>query len=640
MSMVEYATSNTLENEIQPDIPAMAEAVIPKKKDPWWILIVLAVLLVGAVAVLISMWLSSAKKAETVSISDLSNRVLYLEVYDKDGEKFGYASGFLINDRRTLVTNYHVIEDAYTMKAFPSGSNRGMSVGTVLAYDEDADLAILQCDYVTGVEPLVLGDSSEVKQGDRVYASGYPLGMSNTLSDGIISSVYTDEYDVDILQITAAISEGSSGGALMNEDGEVIGVVAASYVYGENMNMAITSNTVKELLETGQQEQSLEAFYMRKCPQLLFKDYYPCVRMISAYPEDETKEADWEDAELALEWLFWEWYDTEDTEEYLIELLDEYGEEQYGGDLVTVYPGDFEKTVEDWCYDRMRRTGDIEIIETEVGYTLCYYSDAIEIPVEEEEPEVIVEKEPEPVEEETEIEEPVKEAPVSEGIKEAESVVTPAPTPAQTPSQPAASASFRIEPFQSFVMEGSQLQLKVVGAEGKVTWTSSSPEYIPVSDDGVVSVLDAVGGRATITATTDTGLLATCCVLARIPSQCTSSNGMYVFTTAPGVPSLENVFNASTQNIALWDVLTIDVLDYTTSYHYRYQTITQEQAQQYTNSYIALLRANGFVDGAAVYCDADYGSADGKYGVNVGPGIWFGNEHYVSVEVNVYLPTQ
>ncbi len=636
MSMVEYATSNTLENEIQPDIPVTAEAVTPKKKDPWWILIVLAVLLVGAVAVLISMWLSSAKEAETVSISDLSNRVLYLEVYDKDGEKFGYASGFLINDRRTLVTNYHVIEDAYTMKAFPSGSNRGMSVGTVLAYDEDADLAILQCDYITGVEPLVLGDSSEVKQGDRVYASGYPLGMSNTLSDGIISSVYTDEYDVDILQITAAISEGSSGGALMNEDGEVIGVVAASYVYGENMNIATTSNTVKELLETGQQEQSLEAFYMRKCPQLLFEDYYPCVRMISAYPEDETKKADWEDAELALEWLFWEWYDTEDTEEYFIELLDEYGEEQYGGDLVTVYPGDFEKAVEDWCYDRMRRTGDIEIIETEVGYTLCYYSDAIEIPVEEEEPEVIVEEEPEPVEEETEPEEePVKEAPATEEVKEAAPVVTPTPSPApaKTPSQPAASASFRIEPFQSFVMEGSQLQLKAVGATGKVTWTSSNPESFPVSEDGVVSNLSTFLGRATITATTDTGLQATCCVISKISSRSISSNGMYVFSDVPAVPSLENVFDVGSGNIALSHVDSGErygTISY--EYTYIYQTITEEQAEQYANSFEAFLRSKGFVVGDAVYCPTEYATADGRYGVNV----YRYFDRSVTVEVQVY----
>ena len=76
---------------------------------------------------------------------------------------------------------------------------------------------------------------------------GYPLGLANTMSNGIISSRYFDEYDVDVLQITAAISPGSSGGALFNENGFVIGVTSAYYDGGQNLNIAITSNTVQQL---------------------------------------------------------------------------------------------------------------------------------------------------------------------------------------------------------------------------------------------------------------------------------------------------------------------------------------------------------------------------------------------------------
>lgn len=72
-----------------------------------------------------------------------------------------------------------------------------------------------------------------------MYTASYPLGLAHTLSDGVVSSCYIDENDVDVIQITVAISSGSNGGALFNEDGEVIGVICASYVDGQNLNIAI-----------------------------------------------------------------------------------------------------------------------------------------------------------------------------------------------------------------------------------------------------------------------------------------------------------------------------------------------------------------------------------------------------------------
>lgn len=187
----------------------------------------------------------------TISISSASeaaSSVLYLEVYDEKLECIGTASGFLVNNNTTLVTNYHVIQDAYSITAW---TQDGQSVGLDLltAYDEIADLAVLKCDDIVGQEPLKLGDSEEVFQGMQVYAVGYPLGLANTLSDGIVSARYVDEYGNDILQTTAAISSGNSGGPLVNENGQVVGVICAFYVDGQNMNIAISSNTLYTLLE-------------------------------------------------------------------------------------------------------------------------------------------------------------------------------------------------------------------------------------------------------------------------------------------------------------------------------------------------------------------------------------------------------
>ena len=182
------------------------------------------------------------------SIQSKADRVVYLEIYDKRQNVTGTASGFFIQDGKTLVTNYHVIEGAESIQVITADKNKRTKATVVLAFDKMADLAILRCNSDLGVKPLNLADSDSAKQGDKIYAVGYPLGLANTMSDGIISSrYYDDEYHVDIIQITAAISPGSSGGALFNTRGSVIGVTSAYYAGGQNLNIAISSNAVQNL---------------------------------------------------------------------------------------------------------------------------------------------------------------------------------------------------------------------------------------------------------------------------------------------------------------------------------------------------------------------------------------------------------
>lgn len=185
---------------------------------------------------------------ESVDIATVANSVLYLEIYDDSNNITSTASGFVIDDGTTLITNYHVIEDAYHIVAWTPNGERSVDISNILAYDEISDIAVLKCDANIGVTPLTLGDSDLVKQGDSIYAVGYPLGLAHTLSDGVISSRYIDEHETDILQITAAISNGSSGGALLNESGSVIGVICAFYIDGQNLNLAIASNVVCDLI--------------------------------------------------------------------------------------------------------------------------------------------------------------------------------------------------------------------------------------------------------------------------------------------------------------------------------------------------------------------------------------------------------
>ena len=201
-------------------------------------------------------------KEAPVSISDLAQSVLYLEVYDGDGLLLGSASGFLFDDK-TLVTNYHVIQGACYLSAFTPDLAAVVDFETLVAWDQDADLAILRSAHAPDAAVLPLADSDTVRQGERVYAVGYPLGLANTLTEGIVSA----RYDMDgyqLLQITAPISQGNSGGAVLNESGEVVGVACMYLVDGQNLNYAIASNDVKRLYAEAGEAIPLADFYAER----------------------------------------------------------------------------------------------------------------------------------------------------------------------------------------------------------------------------------------------------------------------------------------------------------------------------------------------------------------------------------------
>lgn len=205
--------------------------------------------------------------ADTVSFSDdpkaiqaASNSVVMLSCYDKDGNLFATGSAFAAFEEGAFVTNFHVIEGAYSIRA-QMESDLEFKMSSVIAYDVEKDIAILHTDAKTGLGPLSLGDSSAMERAEKVIAIGSPLGLINTISIGLYSGTIRDERVY--LQFSAPISEGSSGGALFNNRGEVVGITSASFTRGQNLNLAIPIEEAKELYEkTGTTTQmSLEEFY-------------------------------------------------------------------------------------------------------------------------------------------------------------------------------------------------------------------------------------------------------------------------------------------------------------------------------------------------------------------------------------------
>ena len=170
---------------------------------------------------------------------------VYLEMQNSNGVPLGFGSGFFVRDN-LIATNYHVIEGAARGTAKLVGQFSTYTIEGVTATDKTNDLALLKV-TVSGIKPLPLGNSSDVKIGETVYVTGNPKGLEGTFSNGIISS-RRDPYAKERLQMTAPISPGSSGGPVLNSKGEVIGISFMTLVGGQNLNFAIPSRYLTELL--------------------------------------------------------------------------------------------------------------------------------------------------------------------------------------------------------------------------------------------------------------------------------------------------------------------------------------------------------------------------------------------------------
>ncbi len=171
------------------------------------------------------------------AVEDKLKSVLMLEVYN-DSQLIGTGSGFCAFDNRTLVTNYHVIKDADYLIAY-SDSGDPYFIFHVLTADAARDIAILSFFSPTDLIPLSLNSDGALRRAEKVVAIGSPLGITNTVAAGIISGLYTTDAGVNMIQFTAPISPGSSGGALFDDNGSVIGITTSTLTEGQNINLAV-----------------------------------------------------------------------------------------------------------------------------------------------------------------------------------------------------------------------------------------------------------------------------------------------------------------------------------------------------------------------------------------------------------------
>lgn len=225
-------------------------------------------LLCGPVLVLVGASSAHAQTAQEIAKKAFGSTVL-LVMEDANGQPLSLGSGFLVRDGE-IASNLHVVEGAARGYAKLVGQKTKYDIEGITAIDPQRDLVVLKISAL-GLPVLSLGNSDAVQVGEPVYAVGNPQGLEGTFSQGIVSSIREVGTD-KLLQITAPISPGSSGGPVLNGKGEVIGVSVATFRGGQNLNFAIPSSYLTALLPKGGPAKPLAAAKASKSQRSILAD--------------------------------------------------------------------------------------------------------------------------------------------------------------------------------------------------------------------------------------------------------------------------------------------------------------------------------------------------------------------------------
>ena len=191
----------------------------------------------------------------TSIVEDNDSWALQFFYGDESRKKVGTGSGVIISPDGYIVTNYHVIENSSEVIVRTNDNKEYEAV--IIGFDEIYDIAVLKIDSDKRLNYLFFGDSDSTLIGEWVLAVGNPYNLNSTVTAGIISSKSRDlnEYDQknqSFIQTDAAVNFGNSGGALVNIEGELIGIntliqsMTGGYV---GYSFAVPSNTVRKIFE-------------------------------------------------------------------------------------------------------------------------------------------------------------------------------------------------------------------------------------------------------------------------------------------------------------------------------------------------------------------------------------------------------
>jgi S1-C subfamily serine protease len=201
-----------------------------------------------------------AQTAKAIAAQSFPSVVLLL-MEDQRGQPISLGSGFFVQGG-FVATNMHVIRGATRGIAKLVGKSERAEILGVVATDTARDLALLHVKGLTA--PLLpIGESKKVSIGEEAFVIGNPQGLEGTVSQGIVSGL-RKVSDMEVIQITAPISPGSSGGPVLDRTGQVIGVAVATFKGGQNLNFAIPSDYLAALLVQPKKISPLSSFGSKK----------------------------------------------------------------------------------------------------------------------------------------------------------------------------------------------------------------------------------------------------------------------------------------------------------------------------------------------------------------------------------------
>ncbi|MBK7311456.1 MAG: trypsin-like peptidase domain-containing protein [Sphingobacteriaceae bacterium] len=226
-----------------------------------------------------------AQDAEKV-YEKVNDAVVRIFTYHNDHTSHGQGSGVIIKDKGWVITNYHVLGDAEIIHAEHKGQH--IKLDSIIAMDADKDVLILQLNkefldkFAKTIPTIKLGDSKKLKVGQKIYAIGSPYGFENTMTEGIISGLRTSfDSTKNFIQISAPISSGSSGGAVVNSKCELIGIstMVISGGTAQNLNFALQIDEVIKTSIAGKKpntatKASLLNFYFQNGQKELYEKNY------------------------------------------------------------------------------------------------------------------------------------------------------------------------------------------------------------------------------------------------------------------------------------------------------------------------------------------------------------------------------
>ena len=174
-----------------------------------------------------------------------SPAVFYVEVLDGENEVLKTGSGVFITETGLAITNYHVVIGASSVR-ITTDDGVVRKVSGIYDYDWKKDIALIQIEG-NGFPYLETADSSLLRTGATVFTLGSPLGLQASFTKGIVSQALREIEGSKFIQLDAPISSGSSGGALIDTTGRVVGVTSATMTAAQNINLAVPVNCYAEL---------------------------------------------------------------------------------------------------------------------------------------------------------------------------------------------------------------------------------------------------------------------------------------------------------------------------------------------------------------------------------------------------------